>query len=151
MRITQGTFSFLPDFSNEEILAQIRYMIEQSWTPGIEYTDDPHPRNALWEMWGLPMFDIEDAGEVLQAVHACRQTHPSCYIKLIAYDSSAGWQTTRLAFIVQRPVHEPGFKLQREEGPGRSIRYTIQSYAIDRPEGCRYSREQHDERDERHD
>jgi len=25
----------------------------------IEFTDDPHPRNNFWEMWGLPMFDLQ--------------------------------------------------------------------------------------------
>ena len=28
----------------------------------VEYTDDPHPRNIYWEMWGMPMFDLKDAG-----------------------------------------------------------------------------------------
>ena len=27
----------------------------------LEFTDDPHPRNTYWEMWGLPMFDLQDA------------------------------------------------------------------------------------------
>ena len=47
MRITQGTFSFLPDLSDDEIRAQIDYAIEQGWAIGVEYTDDPHPRNCL--------------------------------------------------------------------------------------------------------
>ena len=34
--------------------------------------------------------------------------------------------------------HEPGFALVREEGPGRSMNYTISSYAAQRPEGERY-------------
>ena len=31
----------------------------------LEFTDDPHPRNTYWEMWGQPMFDLRDAGGVL--------------------------------------------------------------------------------------
>ena len=54
MRITQGTFSFLPDLTDEEIRAQIDYALEQGWAIGVEYTDDPHPRNCYWEMWGNP-------------------------------------------------------------------------------------------------
>ena len=54
MRITQGTFSFLPDFTDEQIDAQIRYSLDHGWAISVEYTDDPHPRNAYWEMWGLP-------------------------------------------------------------------------------------------------
>ena len=46
MRITQGTFSFLPDLTDEQIEAQIRYALRQGWAITVEYTDDPHPRNA---------------------------------------------------------------------------------------------------------
>jgi hypothetical protein len=38
----------------------------------------------------------------------------------------------------QPPAVEPGFALVREEREGRSIRYTIRSYAADKPEGERY-------------
>ena len=30
------------------------------WAMSIEYTDDPHPRNSYWEMWGLPVFDTKE-------------------------------------------------------------------------------------------
>ena len=65
MRITQGTFSFLPDFTDEEITAQINYALDNGWPLSVEFTDDPHPRNVYWEMWGLPMFDLKDAAGVL--------------------------------------------------------------------------------------
>ena len=90
MRITQGTFSFLPDLTDEQIAAQIRYALEHGWAMSVEYTDDPHPRNSYWEMWGLPLFDlgVEDADVVLREVRACREAHPNTYIKLIAYDAA---------------------------------------------------------------
>ncbi len=47
MRITQGTFSFLPDFNKDEIKAQIQYAIDNGWALAVEFTDDPHPRSAL--------------------------------------------------------------------------------------------------------
>ncbi len=63
MRITQGTFSFLPDFADEEIEAQMQVLRSRNgWSLSIEYTDDPHPRNAYWEMWGLPHFDLHAGG-----------------------------------------------------------------------------------------
>ena len=43
-----------------------------------------------------------------------------------------------MSYIVNRPKVEPGFQLVREEREGRSIRYTIRSYAADKPEGERY-------------
>ena len=58
MRITQGTFSFLPDLTDEQIAAQVRYALGHGWAIAIEYTDDPHPRNAYWDMWGPPLFDL---------------------------------------------------------------------------------------------
>ena len=59
MRITQGCFSFLPDLTDDQILIQVQYCLEQGWAVNLEFTDDPHPRNTYWEMWGLPMFDLE--------------------------------------------------------------------------------------------
>jgi ribulose-bisphosphate carboxylase small chain len=55
-----------------------------------------------------------------------------------AFDSSHGWESVRLSFIVNRPKQEPGFRLERHEVNGRNIRYTTKSYAVDRPEGMRY-------------
>jgi ribulose-bisphosphate carboxylase small chain len=141
MRITQGTFSFLPDFTDEQIAAQIRYSLEHGWAMSVEYTDDPHPRNSYWELWGLPMFDLpsEDTDVVLREVRACREAHPDHYVKLIAYDSSHGRQTTALSFIVGRPAVEPGFRLERIESHDRVIRYRLHPYATDQPIGRRYT------------
>ena len=138
MRITQGTFSFLPDLTDDQIRAQIEYCLGKGWAPAIEYTDDPHPRNTYWEMFGPPMFDLRDAAGVLLELEAARQTFPEHYIKLNAFDATRGIESLRLSFIVNRPTREPGFALIREEAAGRAIRYTIRAYATDRPEGERY-------------
>ncbi|MDQ2709307.1 MAG: ribulose bisphosphate carboxylase small subunit [Actinomycetota bacterium] len=141
MHITQGTFSYLPELSDAEITLQIQYCLDNGWPLSVEYTDDPHPRNTYWEMWGLPMFDLKDAGGVLMELNACRAAHPDHYVKLNAYDARLGRQTTALSFIVQRPAHEPGFRLERQEGADRSIRYSIHSYATEQPVGERYARD----------
>ncbi len=140
MRITQGTFSFLPDFTDEQIVAQIRYALDHGWAMSVEYTDDPHPRNPYWEMWGQPMFDlpVEDVALVMREVRACREAHPSHYVKVIAYDASYGRQTTALSFIVNRPAHEPGFRLDRTDAHDRVMRYRLHPYAADNPVGRRY-------------
>ena len=140
MRITQGTFSYLPDLTDDEVAAQIQYAIDQGWSIAVEFTDDPHPRNFLWEMWGLPMFDITDAAAGLHEVRACRDAYPEHYIRVNAYDASLGRQTTALSFIVNRPSREPGFRLDRQEGSDRQIRYSLQAYATQRPAGERYGR-----------
>jgi ribulose-bisphosphate carboxylase small chain len=43
-----------------------------------------------------------------------------------------------MSYIVNRPKNEPGFRLDRQEAEGRSVRYTIHSYATDKPESERY-------------
>lgn len=137
-RITQGQFSFLPELSDEEITLQIEYGLRQGYAWSIEYTDDPHPRNTYWEMYGMPMFDLQDAAGVLQEMNACRKTFPNHYIRLMAFDSTRGIESIAMSFIVNRPAREPGFRLQRQEVDGRSMRYTIQGYGTDHPEGQRY-------------
>ncbi len=140
MRITQGTFSFLPDLTDEQIRAQVGYCLDRGWAVSVEFTDDPHPRNTYWEMWGLPMFDVKDAAAVLHEIDGCRKAHPEHYVRVNAYDASRGRESVALSFIVSRPAQEPGFGLLRQEGPGRTIRYTVRSYATERPEGERYGR-----------
>ena len=125
MRITQGTFSFLPDLSDEQIARQIQYALDNGWPISLEYTTDPHPRNSYWEMFGLPMFDIRDASAVMGEVRRARETHPDAYVKLNAYDARYGRQTTALSFIVSRPPREPGLRLERQEGHDRVQRYSI--------------------------
>src|SRR2546430_16929779 len=73
MRVTQGCFSFLPDLTDEQISRQVQYCLGQGWAVNIEFTDDPHPRNNFWEMWGLPMFDLRDAAGVLVGINESRK------------------------------------------------------------------------------
>ena len=137
-RLTQGQFSFLPELTDDEISLQIEYGLNKGYAWSIEYTDDPHPRNTYWEMFGMPMFDLKDAAGVLLELHACRQTFPHHYIRLMAFDSTRGIESIAMSFIVNRPAQEPGFSLSRQEINGRTMRYTIQSYAANKPEGERY-------------
>jgi ribulose-bisphosphate carboxylase small chain len=139
MRITQGTFSFLPDLTDEQITRQVQYCIDQGWAVNIEFTDDPHPRNTYWDMWGIPMFDIPDAAGVMMELAACRKAYAGRYIRLSAFDASPGWESLRLSFITDRPAAEPGFALIRQETNGRQIGYTTRAYAADLPEGERYA------------
>jgi ribulose-bisphosphate carboxylase small chain len=139
MHLTQGTFSYLPPLTDDEIAAQIQYMLDNEWAVSIEYTDDPHPRNVYWEMFGLPLFDLKNPSAILDEIRTCRLEHPNVYIRVNAYDRSLGRQTIALSFIVQRPRIEPGFELIRTETSDRRIQYTLRSYATERPHGERYS------------
>ena len=138
-RITQGQFSYLPDLTDVQITRQIEYALRNDYAVGIEYTDDPHPRNTYWEMYGNPMFDLKDPAAILLEINACRKTFPSHYIRVTAFDSTQGVESVRMSFIVNRPAVEPGFRLVRSEDAGRNIRYGIESYAVQaQGEGERY-------------
>ena len=138
-RVTQGTFSLLPDLNDAQIKSQVEYAIKRGFSVGIEWTDDVHPRNCYWEMWGLPLFDVPDASSIMFELAECRKAHPGVYIKLNCFNNERGVESTALSFIVNRPVFEPGFYLVRQEGRGRNIVYTIQSYAVQGAgEGSRY-------------
>ena len=124
MRITQGCFSFLPDLTDDEIGAQVEYGLGRGWAIGLEYTDEPHPRNTYWEMWGNPMFDLRDAKGVMMELDDCRKAHGDKYIRINAFDSTRGFETVTMSFIVNRPAVEPEIIMRRTEVNGRSIRYT---------------------------
>ena len=138
MRITQGQFSFLPDLTDEQIARQVQYALDKGWAVNIEFTDDPHPRNTYWEMWGLPMFDVKDAAGVLTELTAARKVYGDRYIRLSASNSTHGWESIRMSFLVNRPKDEHGFDLVRQEVDGRNIRYTTKPYATQKPSGQRY-------------
>ncbi|MEQ1649928.1 MAG: ribulose bisphosphate carboxylase small subunit [Hyphomicrobiaceae bacterium] len=124
MRITQGCFSFLPDLTDAQITAQVDYCLGRNWAIGVEFTDDPHPRNTYWSMWGHPMFDLKDAKGVMMELTGCRKTHPDSYIRLNAFDSTRGWETVMMSFIVNRPKIEPQIEMTRSDGKGRSQTYS---------------------------
>ena len=138
-RISQGCFSLLPDLTDAQIKVQVEYALKRGYAVGIEYTDDPHPRNCYWEMWGLPLFDIPDSSTIMFELSECRKAHPGVYIKVNCFNNERGVESAALSFIANRPTFEPGFYLVRQEMQGRNISYTIQSYAVQSAgEGARY-------------
>ena len=136
--LTQGQFSFLPPLTDKQISAQIKYALTNGWAIGIEYTDDPHPRNTYWEMFGNPMFDLKDPAGILLEINNCRKTFPNHYVRVTAFNSTRGVESPTMSYIVNRPKKEPGFGLVRQEGAGRQVSYSIHSYATDKPESERY-------------
>jgi ribulose-bisphosphate carboxylase small chain len=82
---------------------------------------------------------LRDPAAIMAELASCRATWPNHYIRLTAFDSSAGTESIVMAFIVNRPEVEPGFRLMRHEVEGRTVRYSIESYAVQaNPEGARY-------------
>ena len=139
MRLTQGSFSFLPDLNDAQIEKQIEYAISKGFSMNVEWTDDPHPRNSYWELWGLPLFDVKDTGSVMFELSEARKSCAAGYSRIDAFNAAYGTESCVMSFIVNRPVNEPGFYLDRQEMEGRRISYTIKSYSVQaNPEGGRY-------------
>ena len=140
MRITQGTFSFLPELTDEQITRQVAYCQRNGWAVNIEFTDDPHPRNTYWEMWGQPMFDLKDPARcplrIERVPEGLQEPHVYTCVRVRCYRRDGRAFVCRS--LTDRPEDEPGFALQRQEADGRSIRYTTRAYSSDKPAGCRY-------------
>lgn len=77
-------------------------------------------------MWGNPMFDLRDAKGVMMELDECRKAHGDSYIRINAFDSTRGFETVRLSFLVNRPKAEPRLHVLRTDVRGRT-----QSYAWD--------------------
>lgn len=138
MRLKQGQFSYLPDLTEEEVAAQVQYAIDNGWGIGIEYTDDPHPRNDYWQMYGRPRWGLDDPQDVLSELADCREANPEHYIAIRAYSNTRQRQGIMLDFIVNRPEYEPGFHLERRSSRAARVRYELHSYATEKPRGERY-------------
>ena len=68
------------------------------------------------------MFDLADARGVLMELEACRKIYGDRYIRLSAFNSSHGWESVRISFIVNRPKPRTASASSGAEGPaGRSI------------------------------
>ena len=144
----------LPELTDDEIKAQIQYCIDKNWAVSIEFTDDPHPRNAYWDMWGLPMFDTKDGagrlhrgGGVPQGVpeplHQGERVQPHLHQAddgLVVHRQPSGrgaWFPPR-PHRDQRPSHRLHHALlRRREAPRRALREQRQELSSPRPRvGC---------------
>ncbi len=75
------------------------------------------------------MFELNEA----------RKACAAGYIRMNAFDASYGVESCVMSFIASRPSNEPGFYLERTDGAGRFITYTIKSYSVQaNAEGSRY-------------
>ena len=138
MRITQGAFSFLPDLTDDQIRAQVQYCIDNEL--GGQPRIHRRPASAQHLLGHVGTSDVRQSGcgGADHGTEGCRKAYGDRYIRVVAFDSSHGWELVKLSFIVNRPAEEPGYRLERQEAAGRMLRYTTKPYAADRPAGNRY-------------
>lgn len=96
------TFSYLPRLSDEQVVGEVEHILRQGLVPAVEYTLEPGTRSMYWSMWGLPMFEVRSAEEVVAAVAACAEANPKAFVKLIGYDPRRQGQVA--SFVVHRPA-----------------------------------------------
>jgi ribulose-bisphosphate carboxylase small chain len=94
------TFSYLPPLSKEATRAQIQYIVDKGWTPGIEHTEPENATDNYWYMWKLPMFGETDVDAILAELEACHKAHPKNHVRLMGFDNFA--QSAGTAMVVYR-------------------------------------------------
>jgi ribulose-bisphosphate carboxylase small chain len=96
---TLETFGFLPKLTQDEINAQIAYIIANGWTPAIEHEHPSQASNHYWTMWKLPFFGERDLGRVVAELEECGRAYPDHHIRLLGYDNYT--QSQGSAFVVR--------------------------------------------------
>ena len=95
---TLETFGFLPKMDQNEIQAQIAYIIANGWSPAIEHEHPSRAFDHYWTMWKLPFFGEQDISTVLSELEACHRAFPDHHVRLTGYDNYTQGQGA--AFVV---------------------------------------------------
>lgn len=95
------TLSYLPPLTDQQIVKQVEYMLEQGFIPCIEFNEDSAAETLYWTMWKLPLFNCSSTQEVLNEVRECRTEYPNCFIRIVGFDNIKQCQT--VCFIVHKP------------------------------------------------
>ena len=96
------TFSYLPTLSEESTRAQIQYIVDKGWNPGIEHTEPAHAMSNYWYMWKLPLFGETDVDVIIAELEACHKAHPDNHVRLLGFDNFA--QSAGAAMVIYRGV-----------------------------------------------
>lgn len=95
---TLETFGFLPKMDQNEIQAQVAYILANDWAPAIEHEHPSRAFDHYWTMWKLPFFGEQDINTVLSELEACHRAFPDHHVRLTGYDNYT--QSQGAAFVV---------------------------------------------------
>ncbi len=95
------TLSYLPPLTDQQIVKQVQYLLDQGFIPAVEFEKDPSPSDHHWTLWKLPLFSALSAQEVLNEVRECKGQYSDHYIRVIGFDNIKQCQT--MSFIVHKP------------------------------------------------
>ena len=96
------TFSYLPAFTDAQVNAQIKRIVDKGWNPCIEHVEPERAHINYWYMWKLPMFGEGDVKKILKEIEVCKKANPNDHIRLVGYDNKA--QSQGLSFVVHRAI-----------------------------------------------
>ena len=105
--------SYLPPLSDEDIAKQVVYLVNQGWSPCIEFASQEEAdtnqlffagpalyENRYWTMWKLPMFGCSDPQQVLNEIEECQKEYPGCRVRVVGFDRVR--QVQMAGFIVRK-------------------------------------------------
>ena len=70
------TLSYLPPLTDEQVRAEVEYIVSKGWNPAIEHTEPENATGSYWYMWKLPMFGETDVDFILKEAEACKAANP---------------------------------------------------------------------------
>ena len=86
--------------TDKQLTAQVQYLINNNWTPSIEFAEPDRAvikqdmfagpayyDNRYWTMWKLPMFGCSDGSAVLKELAECKKAYPSARVRVIGFDA----------------------------------------------------------------
>ena len=131
------TFSFLPPLSDAEMAKQVQYLLNNGWTPCIEFEDSEHAYadghgwsgldssinsgyydNRYWVMWKLPMYGCTNPEEVVAEIKMCTKVFPDCSSASLASTTSSksnarlSWPTARRLTTPPAPLTSVNSKVK---------------------------------------
>ncbi|MBU5448976.1 ribulose bisphosphate carboxylase small subunit, partial [Blautia sp. MSJ-36] len=122
------TFSYLPPLTNDQIAKQVDYIVNNGWTPCLEFSNDGYVSNdsvvrlsgvsanyydnRYWTLWKLPMFGCTDATQVLREIEAATKAFPDAYIRMAAFDAVRQVQVASM--LVHRPASNNDYRKPNE-------------------------------------
>merc|ERR1712216_468343 len=105
--------SYLPPLSDEDIAKQVVYLVNQGWSPCIEFSSQELAdttqlffagpalyEGRYWTMWKLPMFGCSDPQQVLNEIEECQKEYPGCRVRVVGFDRVR--QVQMAGFIVRK-------------------------------------------------
>ena len=98
------TLSYLPALTDEQIRAQVEFIVSKGWNPAIEHTEPQHAGGSYWYMWKLPMFGETDVDRILGEAEACHKAHPNNHVRLVGYDNYAQCKGAEMVVYRGKPV-----------------------------------------------